>query len=299
MKNQFLALCVLLSAAMTVSAQKEYKLAKTSGSLTLNLSGAIIEGYSGNEVIFSVPTKDEKKIDERAKGLREINGSGLNDNTGIGLDVSTKGEETTVNSVSKLFSNEIITIKVPQGIKISFRNSSVMSPSEVIVKNMKSEIDISTSYNKIKLENNTGPMNVKSLYGSIDAIFSGEVKGPVSIVSVYEYVDVTLPATTKANIEIATSYGKLYAADGLKIAVEPNINKANKTDKVSDIARVNVNVEGMGVINSIGSGARTYTNGSRLDVFGANSETIKGKINGGGADIILKSNYKNVYLREK
>lgn len=287
MKKQILALCMLLSASITASAQKEYKVAKTSGNLTLNLPGAIIEGYSGSEIIFSIPTDRQEKADERAKGLKVINGSGFSDNTGLGLDVTTKGEETTVNSVSK-FSNAIISIKVPQGVKITFKNSSIMNQAEIIVKNMQSELNISTSYNKIKLENNTGPMNIKSLYGSIDAVFSGEIKGPVSIVSVYEYVDVSLPAATKANVEIATSYGKLYAADGLKIALEPNAVKKEES-RVTGITR--------------NSGERIILgetlNASGETIFGYNTEIIKGKLNGGGADLILKSSYKNVYLRVK
>ena len=163
-----------------------------------------------------------------------------------------------------------------------------MNQAEIIVKNMQSELNISTSYNKIKLENNTGPMNIKSLYGSIDAVFSGEIKGPVSIVSVYEYVDVSLPAATKANVEIATSYGKLYAADGLKIAVEPNAVKKEES-RVTGLSR--------------NSGERIMLgetlNASGETIFGYNTETIKGKLNGGGTDVILKSNYKNVYLRVK
>ena len=174
MKKQFLVLFSLLSIAMSVSAQKEFKLAKTSGNLVLNIPGAIIEGYTGSEIVFSTPKAESEVVDERAKGLRIINGSGFTDNTGLGLDVSTKGEETSVNSVSK-DRNSILTIKVPQNIKITFTNTSNIYQAEVILKNLKNELEVSTSYNKIKLENNTGPMNVKTLYGSIDATFSGDI----------------------------------------------------------------------------------------------------------------------------
>ncbi|RBQ02542.1 hypothetical protein DRW42_26360 [Pedobacter miscanthi] len=292
----------MLAITLSASAQKEYKLSKSSGQLNLNISGAVVEGYSGNEIIFSVPASEKEEVDERAKGLRAISGSGFTDNTGLGIDVSTKGEEINVNAVNREIKG-IITIKVPQNIKISFVNKSNVYQNEIILKNLKNEIEVSTSYNKIKLENNSGPMNIKTLYGSVDAIFNEAIKGPVSIVSVYGYVDVSLPANAKANVEMATNYGKLYAAEGLKIAID----KSEKAER-SGFTTISGSNNGQGVTTvRSGSGqslsSLTSVNGeASVFEYGSssrNSENIKGKINGGGADLILKSNYKNVYLREK
>lgn len=283
MKKQLLVLLSLFLFTITVSAQKQYKLAKSSGRLNLSLNGAIVEGYSGNEIIFSSSVKKDEEVDERAKGLRSISGSGFTDNTGLGIDVSTNGDEINVNPVSKN-QNGIITIKVPQNIKVAFTSTSNTAYEEIILKNLNSEIEVSASYNKVKLENNTGPMNIKALYGSVDAIFQGDIKGPVSIVSIYGYVDVSIPATAKANVQLGTSYGNLYAAEGFKIAVnqkaagkgedfEAEPLQRNKTDKVDTF--------------------------SERFIYRNDKENLKGKINGGGADLILKSNYKNVYLRQK
>jgi hypothetical protein len=283
MKKHLMVLFSVLTIATSTYAQKEYKLARTSGRLTLNISGAIIEGYTGNEIVFSVPKGDNEQVDERAKGLRVINGSGFTDNTGLGLDVSVKGEEITVNPVTK-DKTSILTIKVPQNIKISFNNTSTLYQTEVILKNLKNEIEVSTSYNQIKLENNTGPMNIKTLYGSVDAIFANDIKGPVSIVSVYGYVDVAVATATKANVELATSYGKLYSAEGLKIAVDKNNNEKSENDRKGTV-NFSANGTAITLLNEF-SGTR-------------GSESIQGKLNGGGANLILKSTYKNVYLREK
>jgi len=295
MKKQFIVLFSLLTIAISASAQKEYKLTKASGHLTLNVPGAIIEGYAGNEIIFSSPKVEKEEVDERAKGLRAISASGFVDNTGLGLDVSEKGDEVTVNTVGRdRDRTAILTIKVPQNIKISFTNKSSTYQSEIILKNLKNELDVSVSYNKIKLENNTGPMNIKTLYGSIDAIFAGEIKGPVSIVSVYGYVDVSLPLATKANVELSTSYGKLYAAEGFKIEIDPAA-KEKTTEKRINTDRGDQYVDFSTTINNAVSSAMSTVNSN----FNRNSDSIKGKINGGGADMILKSSYKNVYLRDK
>ncbi|MBG6236238.1 hypothetical protein IWX76_002819 [Pedobacter sp. CAN_A7] len=278
MKKHYILLFSIITMATAVFAQKEYKLAATSGQLSLNIPGVIIEGYNGNEIIFSVPKTENEVVDERAAGLNVINGSGFMDNTGLGLDVTQKGDEITVNAVG-MERNGILTIRVPQNIKISFKNTSPINQGEVFLKNLRNEIEVSTSYNKVKLENNTGPMNVKTLYGSVDAVFANDMKGPVSIVSVYGYVDVSLPRAAKANVKLSTNYGKVYAADGLKIALD------NQTENTNNDA-----------FNFSSGDLNLTINGVRSN---RTSGSINGKINGGGADVILKSSYKNVYLRDK
>lgn len=314
MKKQSIILITLLCVGLFANAQKEFRLAKTSGQLKLNINGAIIEGYDGKEIIFSTQTTPVIEVDERAKGLVAINGSGFTDNTGMGVSVTENGQEINVNNVSKKTIG-ILTIKVPQGIKVSFSNNSNQYYEEVIIRNLKSEIEVSTSYNRIKLENNSGPMNIKTIYGSIDASFNTDVKGPISIISVYDYVDIALPASTKANLELATSYGKLYS--GKEFAIDVDKSDTEKTSRFSiingPVTTVNGNVSGttagkqittsggnndgfpVSTTTSVSGFGTVYSYGSSYG-FG---ERIKGKINGGGLDLIFKSTYKNVYLRQK
>ncbi len=42
------------------------------------------------------------------------------------------------------------------------------------------------------------PFTFVNTYGSIDAVFTPNVKGPISIVSIYGHVDVALPVATKS-----------------------------------------------------------------------------------------------------
>ncbi len=294
MKKQLLILISILSITISASAQKQYKVNKSSGHLILNLPGAIVEGYNGNEVIFSKPSSKQEEVDQRAVGLKRITG-GFTDNTGMDLDVTEKGNEIHVNSVGREI-NEVLSIKVPQNMKVSFTNNGIIYQKEVIFKNLKSEIEVSTSYNKIKLENNSGPMNIKSLNGDIDVVFSNDIKGPVSIVSVYGYIDVAVPTNIKANVELSTNYGKLYSAEGLKIVLDPAPTPTPNTKTSTSTA-----TSGNGFqITTIGDAtvAKVISDTNRF--WGNNfGESIKGKINGGGADIILKSTNKNIYLRDK
>ncbi|RZL40466.1 MAG: hypothetical protein EOO93_31095, partial [Pedobacter sp.] len=291
---------------LSASAQKEYKLSKSSGQLNINVSGATIEGYSGNEIVFSIPTGKTEVVDERAKGLRIITGSGFVDNTGLGIDVTEKGGEINVNSVNKNMEG-VLTIKVPQNIKIKFSNESNMYHSDLTLKNLKNEIEISTSYNKIKLENNSGPMSIKSLFGDIDASFQNEIKGPVSIISVYGHVDVSLPTNVKANVELSSGYGKLYAADDLKIAIDKTERTQTEQQANAKNAVATTTVNGVRIAEGVSTLTGTFFNGKSGSISGVglaayggrSSEDIKGTINGGGSNLILKSSYDNVYLRVK
>ncbi|KEQ28725.1 DUF4097 family beta strand repeat-containing protein [Pedobacter antarcticus] len=301
MKKQFIILFTLLTFSISAWAQKEYKVSKSSGRLNLNVNGAVVEGYNGNEIVFNIVNGKEEPVDERAKGLKPLSGSGFTDNTGLGLDVSVNGQDINVNSVVKEQSG-ILQIKVPQNVKISFTNNSTLYSSELLLRDLKNEIEVSATHNKIKLENNSGPMNIKAIYGSVDASFTNEVKGPISIISVYGLVDISMPVSTKANIELGTSYGKLFAAEDFKIAVDKN-RAQNKNQ--NDRGRTNVTgFEGTDRTKNITDNAATTVSGANIETVTLRrsdnaGENIKGTVNGGGVDLIFKSNYNNVYLRQK
>jgi predicted membrane protein len=233
---------------------QEYKVAKNSGRLEIHLGKATIEGHSGNDIIFS-SNNGHKNKDERAEGLRAVNSLGLDDNTGLGINVTDKGTTVEVRQLNRMNSPEI-KILVPKGVIVSFEHESQYG-GEVRFKNMENEIEVSANYNSVELENVTGPVTIKSVYGHVEADFNANVKGPISIVSVYGYVDLTLPLATKANLKMSTSYGEILVTPDFKIEIERDGSMIRYSDKVN------------------------------------------GKINGGGINIDLNSNYGKIYLRKK
>lgn len=233
---------------------QEYKVAKSTGRLEIYLGRVTVEGHSGSEIIFtSMDSHGEK--DERAAGLRAINGLGLDDNTGLGINVADKGSVVEVRQLKKMNSPDV-KILVPKGVIVSFSHESQYG-GEATFKNMENEIEVSANYNSVQLENISGPVTVKSVYGHVEADFNTNLKGPISIVSIYGYVDISLPAATKANLKLSTSYGEILVAPEFKVEVE----------KQGDMVRY--------------------------------SDRINGKINGGGMNIDLSSNYGKIYLRKK
>jgi len=219
------ALCITLTAAA-----QDYKVSKSSGKLQINLSRVTVEGHSGNEIIFS--SKDyNREEDKRAEGLRAINGSGLEDNTGLGINVTEKEGVLVVSQLRRTNSPDI-KILVPKGIIVAYEHSSHFN-GDVVMKNMENEIEISAVYNSITLDNITGPVTVKTVHGGVDAIFSSTVKGPLSIVSIHGRVDVSIPLTTKANIKMSTSHGEIFASPEFKIEVEKEGDMQRWGDRIS------------------------------------------------------------------
>lgn len=216
MKQKIISAVVMLLLATFTHAQ-EYKLSKTSGRLEIYIGKVTIEGYNGNEIIFSFRNPDED-VDKRAEGLRSVNSLGLDDNTGLGINVSDKGNTVEVHQLKKMHSPDI-RIRVPKGIIISYKYESQYG-SEATFKNLPNEIEISAQYNSITLDNVTGPLTVETTYGHVEARFDTNIKDPISIISMYGYVDVTLPHTTKANLRLSTSYGELLVSPEFDIKID-------------------------------------------------------------------------------
>lgn len=238
----------------TKEISKTFKVNKNKGKLVINLGKVTVEGYKGNEIIFSLEGKAPAE-DKRAEGLQSINALGIVDNTGLGINVSEKDGILEVNPLKKI-SALPIKILVPENVIVSFKHQSQYG-GNIVFRNMQNEIEIASTYNDIQLENITGPATVKAIYGDVDAVFSQNVKGPLSIISVYGHTDVSLPKSVKANLKTTTSYGEIYVSPDFKIDIQ-------KKD----------------------------------DLIAHNNELV-GKINGGGTDIEIRSDYSKIYLRAK
>jgi len=206
-------------AILTISAAsaQEYKLAKSTGRLEINeVNNVTIEGYAGNEIVFSSLDRDREN-DSRSKGLRAISANGLEDNTGIGLSVRENGSTYEVYQLKKM-DGPRVKIMVPKGVTISYRHTSPHG-SDVKLRNVESEVEISTVHNSIQLDNVTGPMNVRTAHGRIEVDFNDNVKGPIYFSSTHGLVDVSLPLATKANITMSAGHGEIFVDPNLKLEV--------------------------------------------------------------------------------
>ncbi len=249
-----LTLAILLTSGMLLA--QEYKLAKSTGKLVLNgINHLTIEGSTGNEIVFvSLDSRDEK--DDRAVGLQAINSMGLVDNTKIGLSVQDKGATIEVYQLSKM-DGPRVKILVPKGVSVSISHTSPHG-DDIKIRNCESEIESSTVHSGIKLDNVTGPLNIKTVHGEIEADFGAAIKSPIRLISTHGLVDLTLPLATKATMTMSTSWGEILVDPALKLEIE-----------------------------------------TKGDMVKYSSNSVNGKLNGGGIEIELKSAHSNIYVRKK
>lgn len=200
----------------STDAMKSFLLPKD-GKIKIELGKAIIEGHPGSNVMFT-SLDSPKKADPRAAGLVQVNGLGLPDNTGLGINVSQEDGTMVIRQLDRI-NPPNIKILVPEGCMLSYDHKSPHDGS-ILLKHLKGEVELSTNHNSIRLEDVIGPITLKSIYGDVDAIFEETVKGPISIVSVYGHVDVSLPGSLRANLKMATKYGELLLDPALKIDIE-------------------------------------------------------------------------------
>ncbi len=240
----------------TATAQ-EYKIAKSTGKLEINeVNNVTIEGYSGNEIVFTSLDRNNDR-DARSAGLRAISANGLEDNTGVGLAVRENGTTYEVYQLKKM-DGPRVKIMVPKGVSISYRHTSPHG-SDLKLKNIEGEVEVATVHNGIRIDNVTGPMNVRTTHGEIEVVFSDNVKGPNYFASTHGLVDIAVPATIKANISInANQHGEAFVDPNLKLEVE----KSGEWTKYG-------------------------------------SSKVEGKINGGGVEISMVTSHGNLYLRKK
>jgi hypothetical protein len=228
--KQITTIITLLLMLPLITEAQEYKIAKSTGRLELNLGRVTVEGYDGNEIIFSARNQKSEK-DERAEGLRRVNSLGLQDNTGLGIHVADKGNVIEVHQLKTTHAPDV-TVRVPKGIIVSFKHDSQYGGTAKFI-NLSNEIEVSALYNSVVLEQVTGPLTIETTYGGVTADFKAPIEDPVSIVSIYGFVDVTLPQSTQADLNLSTSYGDIFVAAELDIQVTPTEGMQVFSNKVA------------------------------------------------------------------
>src|SRR5882724_8598801 len=145
MKRKLIIIAGLAGISLGYAKAQDYKLQKSSGRLEIKeVNEVTIEGYSGNEIVFSSRDND-RDADDRAKGLRAISSLGLEDNTGMGLSVVDKGNVIEVRQLKKMDGPDI-KILVPKGVTVYYSHTSPYG-SDIKFKNVESDIEVSTVHN--------------------------------------------------------------------------------------------------------------------------------------------------------
>ncbi len=214
--NILFSTVLTLAVAFGATAQSdEYKFTPTGKLIVDGINKISFEGHDGNEVIISTTSRSSSKS-ERAEGLKLINGSGLEDNTGLGVSVVETNGNTEMEEISSRSSRRYV-VKVPKNVTLVYKHSTAHG-STVVFSKIQGELEVKTNHSRVELNEVTGPMTVSTVHGRIEADFSVlNQDGPVSIASSHGLIDVSLPANTKANLKLGSGWGEIYSDFDIEI----------------------------------------------------------------------------------
>jgi hypothetical protein len=226
-----MTLLTVFSLNVTNAQSNEFKLDMSSGKLMVKEINEIkFVGHSGSGVTITREGVN-KETSDRAKGLKLINGLGLEDNTGIGLSAVKEGEGTTLTQISSNGDGRYL-VKVPKGVTIVYEHSSPHG-DDVIFKDIAGEIEATTNHSDIRLENVSGPLSINTVHGDVEGIFTTvNQSNALSIVSSHGDIDLSIPSATKADFRISTSWGEIYSDLDIKIDANQGSMKQYGGNKV-------------------------------------------------------------------
>jgi DUF4097 and DUF4098 domain-containing protein YvlB len=272
--NRLLALAiaaVLTSFAEPLQAQtdlKEQLIVPLSdpakpGSLKVHLlNGTInVTGYSGNQIIIDAVVKDSNKQEKP----RDEGASGMKRiSKSGGLELTATEEKNAVKLSSNMINTTItLNIKVPQKFAL---NVSTVNNGDILIENVAGELEIQNVNGNIVLNNIAGSAVANTINGVLKANFKTiDTSSPMAFSTLNGNVDVTIPATAKFDVKLKSDRGEIYS--DFDMEVDKSAPQANRSAR-----------EGMYKVS--------------ID------DWVKGKVNGGGSEILMKNMNGNIYVRK-
>lgn len=181
----------------------------------------------------------------------------------LNLDVSENSNYVKVQSDS--WNNKVnLTVEVPAGIDMTLHT---YNDGDIDIANIQGEIELTNYNGEIRAENISGSLVATTYNGEIKATFDKVTEGaPMSFVTYNGDVDLTFPAALKANLKMKTQQGDIRTDfDVTTIKSGP----VQKTDTKGGTYRVTVD------------------------------DWVRGTINGGGPEFIMRNYNGDILIRKK
>jgi nucleoside diphosphate kinase len=264
---------VLITSSVPVWAQNETKEQLTipltdpgkPGSLEVGLvTGSIkITGYTGNQVVVDASTRSSEK---NKKEKQDENAGGMKKLTPVskGIDLTGTEEKNHVTLSSKRFDSALdLAIKVPQMFSLKV---STVNNGDIVIENVNGELEITNVNGLITMTNVSGSAVANTINGNLKANFKTvNPESPMAFSTLNGNIDVTFPASAKFDVKLKSDRGEIYS--DFDVDVDNTQPKAVRTSK-----------EGMYKVSV--------------------EDWVKGKINGGGKEIMMKNMNGNIYVRK-
>jgi len=228
------------------------------------LTGSIkVIGYEGKEVVVQVQVDSSKEEDhdrdDEAQGMKRIGHSG-------GLDIRAEESDNMVRINSGTHMDKMIwlTIKIPQNtalIKVGTVNGG-----DIDVSNVSGKVEIGNVNGAIKATGISGSVVANTVNGDVVVKFkSVDGSAGMAFSSLNGKIDVTLPADVKANFKLKAGKGDIFSDFDVDVdKTKPTIQSTNEE----------------------------HYHQIKID------DWVRGKINGGGSEIMMESTFGSIYIRK-
>ncbi len=217
-----------------------------------------VSGYSGNEVLVTIRQKQNQYKMEKKNGLTKITNNSFN------LEIEEDNNSVTVKSMPHGKGKPInLDIKVPYDFDLKLKS---VNNGNTHVENINGELEVSNVNGNITLASISGTASADSSNGFVKVTFKAvDSNTNMAFSSINQDVDISLPKGTRANVKAKTIGGEILT--GFDMIMDKNSVEIDK--KYSE--------------NKYKLGFQQW---------------VKGKINGGGSELILSTVNGDIVIRE-
>lgn len=230
----------------------------------LNSGSITVKGTARKDVLVRYKSEEDNEEDEDDHD-KDKSKDGLKRVSGGGMDLEAAENANYVVVQSDSWNNSInLEIEVPAGFDVE---AHTYNDGDLMMTNLQGELELTNYNGEITALNISGSVVATTYNGEIKITFDKVTDGtPMSYHTYNGDVDITFPAALKASLKMKTEQGEIYT--GFEMNVVSTGPKQVEDKK--------------------GKGYRVVID-----------DWKKGDVNGGGAEITLKTNNGDIYIRKK
>jgi hypothetical protein len=227
------------------------------------MKGSIkVIGYEGKDVLIQVlmdsSKEEEEDRDDDSRGMKRIGSTG-------GMDVRADEDNNTVR-ISSSAENKLagLVIKVPQNTTRIELGS--INGGDITVSDVSGKLELHNVNGRITATGISGSVVANTVNGDVIVKFkSVDASAAMAFSNLNGKIDITLPADTKANLKLKCDRGEMFTDFDIEVdKTRPKVETKNE-DHFHQV---------------------------KID------DWVLGKINGGGSQLELQSQFGSIYIRK-
>ncbi|HEX8061069.1 MAG TPA: DUF4097 family beta strand repeat-containing protein [Cyclobacteriaceae bacterium] len=230
----------------------------------INYGSINVKGTARKDILVKYTGESDRDNDDNDRG-KDRSKNGLRRIGGGTLDLEVSENSNFVKVQSDSWNNKCnLIIEVPNGIDMTLHT---YNDGDIEVANVQGEIELTNYNGEITAENVSGSVVATTYNGEIKVTFDKITENtPMSFVTYNGDIDLTFPATLKASLKMKTQQGEILTGFDVKVSAATPVKSEQ-------------------------------TKGGTFKV--TVDEWVRGDVNGGGPEIIMRNYNGDILVRKK